>query len=399
MVESGQIIDPGRRDLLKGILATGAALAFPAWITAGEAEIPSGKKLRVGYIGCGNVSRSYLPSLADASFVELVSCCDLILDRAKTAAENHKIPRWYPNIDAMLAGPKFDLLVNTTSMPSHFPVNKKALQAGCHVWSEKPMALDVADGRALIDLAKANHVQIWVAPTCVTSPQFRFMSDVIQGDKLGRVTAGHGSYGHGGPGWSAWFYEKGGGSLYDLGVYNITTLTGLLGPVKEVVGMTAIMNKKRQVEDKGEVQVTADENTMLIMDHGRGVLSNVQTGFVYFDSEIAPSRERKLYTLDIIGTRGAMHLQGWDWQPAAVDVATEGHGTLQPQCRERWPFAWVGGARYVARCLLTGEKSLITAEHALHVLEVMNACHKSQETGRRIAVASTFPWPLFTKEA
>ncbi len=385
----------GRRSFLKKALAAGSGLAtVPAWLAAAEAQIPAGKRLRVGYIGCGSVSHAYLPSLAEAEFIELVSVCDIIVERAQKAAEEHKIPNVFPNIDAMLGGPKFDLLVNTTSMPSHGPVNKKALEAGCNVWSEKPMALEVKNARELLDLAKRKGVQIWVAPTCVTSPQFRFMSDMIQSGKIGRATAGHGTYGHGGPTWSAWFYEKGGGSLYDLGVYNVTTLTGLLGPVKEVVGMTAVMNKTRKVDDKGEVTVTADENTMLIMHHGNGVFSHVQTGFVYFEPE-APSRERKLYTIDITGTDGSLHVQGWDWSPAAVDVATRGHSILQPQCREKWPYEWVGGARYVASCLLTGQKSLITAEHGLHVLEVMNACHASQATGRRIAVESTFKWPIF----
>jgi predicted dehydrogenase len=392
--QAGRVVQFGRRSFLKGAAAAGAAWAVPSWLAAAEAQIPAGKKLRVGYIGRGSVSHAYLPSLAEADFIELVSICDLILDRARDGARQHKIPNVFPNIDAMLAGPKFDLLVNTTSMPSHGPVNKKALEAGCSVWSEKPMALEVKDAYELLDLAKKKGAQIWVAPTCVTSPQFRFMAQAIQSGKIGRVTAGHGTYGHEGPTWSGWFYERGGGSLYDLGVYNVTTLTGLLGPVKEVVGMTATLNKTRKVEDKGEVQVTADENTMLIMNHGNGVLSHVQTGFVYYEAERAPSRERKLYTVDVMGTKGAMHVQGWDWSPAAVDVATEGHAILQPECRDKWPYEWVGGARYVARCLLTGEKSLITAEHGLHVLEVMNACHESQRTGRRIAVESTFPWPI-----
>ncbi len=395
MDESSRVGRLGRRGFLKGTLAAGSALtAVPAWLAAAESQVPAGRKLRVGHIGCGSVSHAYLPSMAEAEFIELVSVCDIIPERAQSAAQEHKIPHVFPNIDAMLGGPKFDLLVNTTSMPSHYPVNKKALEAGCNVWSEKPMALEVKDAHELLDLAKKKGVQIWAAPTCVVSPQFRYMSDMIQGGKIGRVTAGHGTYGHGGPTWSAWFYEKGGGSLYDLGVYNVTTLTGLLGPVKEVVGMTAVMNKTRKVEDKGEVTVTADENTMLVMHHGNGVFSHVQTGFVYFEPE-APSRERKVYTIDITGTDGSLHVQGWDWSPAAVDVATRGHAILQPQCREKWPYEWVGGARYVASCLLSGQKSLITAEHGLHVLEVMNACHESQATGRRIAVESAFKWPIF----
>jgi len=394
--ESGRVGRLGRRSFLKSAMAAGSALAaVPAWLRAAEAQVPAGKKLRVGYIGCGSVSHAYLPGLAEADFIELVSVCDIIVERAQKAAETHKIPNVFPNIDAMLGGPQFDLLVNTTSMPSHGPVNKKALEAGCNVWSEKPMALEVKDARELLELAKRKGVQIWAAPTCVASPQFRFMSDMIQSGKIGRATAGHGTYGHGGPTWSAWFYEKGGGSLYDLGVYNVTTLTGLLGPAKEVVGMTAVMNKTRKVDDKGEVTVTADENTMLIMHHGNGIFSHVQTGFVYFEPERAPSRERQLYTVDIMGTEGSLHMQGWDWSPAAVDVATRGHSILQPQCRDKWPYEWVGGARYVASCLLTGQESLITAEHGLHVLEVMNACHESQATGRRISVESTFKWPIF----
>jgi predicted dehydrogenase len=221
------------------------------------------------------------------------------------------------------------------------------------------------------------------------------MAEAIASGRIGKVTAGHGTYGHEGPTWSAWFYEKGGGSLYDLGVYNVTTLTGLLGPVKEVVGMTAVLNPTRKVDDKGSVKVEADENTMLIMHHGNGVLSHVQTGFVYFEAERAPVNQRKLYTVDIMGTKGAMHMQGWDWDPAGVDLAYEGEAILETQCKGEWPYSWVGGARYVAQCLASGTPSLITAEHGLHVLEVMNACHESQSTGRRIKVETTFKWPLF----
>jgi predicted dehydrogenase len=160
------------------------------------------------------------------------------------------------------------------------------------------------------------------------------------------------------------------------------------------VGMTTIINATRKVEDKGEVKVEADENTMLIMNHGGGVLSHVQTGFVYFDGERLPGRERKLYTIDVMATKGTMHMQGWDWGPSGVDVALQGEVVLETFCKEPGKYDWVGGASYVAECLLTGKPSLITPEHGLHVLEVMNACHESQRTGRRVNVESTFPWPI-----
>jgi predicted dehydrogenase len=387
--------NPNRREFIKTTAVAGAALSVtPSFLAAQTQSAFKGGKIRVGHIGCGNVSGSYLPNLTSQPFIEVVSACDIILDRAKKRAEQFKIPNVYPNIDEMLAGVPFDLLVNTTSMPSHYPVNKKALQAGRHVWSEKPMALEVKQGKELLDLAKRKGVRFWAAPTCVTSPQFKFMADTMASGKVGKVTAGHGTYGHGGPGWSAWFYEKGGGSLYDLGVYNVTTFTGLLGPAKEVIGMTAILNPTRKVEDKGEVKVTADENTMLIINHGNGVLSHTQTGFVYFDGERLAGEGRQLYTIDITATRGTMHLQGWDWGPGGVDVASEGEAVLETFCKDAGKYNWVGGATYVAEALLKDAPTLITPEHGLHVLEVMNACHESQRTGKRISIETSFKWPL-----
>src|SRR5438270_6201906 len=168
-----------RREFLKNTAIAGAGLAvapnlLAAESNSGTSNFPSGK-IRVGEIGCGSVSGSYLPHLTSQPFIEVVSVCDIIVERARKRAEKFKVPNVYPNVDEMLAGVPFDLLVNTTSMPSHFPVNKKALLAKRHVWSEKPIALEVKDGRELLALAKANGVHFWGSPTCVTSPQFKFM--------------------------------------------------------------------------------------------------------------------------------------------------------------------------------------------------------------------------------
>lgn len=388
-----------RRQFIKDTALLSASLGIAPHLIGAEpgSQVATftGGKIRVGEIGCGSVSGSYLPNLTSQPFIEVVSVCDIIVERAKKRAEQFKVPNVYSNIDEMLAGVPFDLLVNTTSMPSHFPINRKALLAKRHVWSEKPIALNIKDGHELLMLAKKNGVHFWGSPTCVTSPQFKFMVDTMASGKIGRVTAGHGTYGHGGPGWSGWFYQKGGGSLYDLGVYNVTTFTGLFGPVKQVVGMTKVLNPTRKVEDQGEVKVEADENTMLIMDHGNGILSHVQTGFVYFDGERLAGEGRQLYTIDVTGTKGTMHMQGWDWGPGGVDVASQGEAVLETFCKDPGKYNWVGGATYVAESLLTGKPSLITPEHALHVLEVMNACHESQRTGRRINVETTFRYPIY----
>ena len=190
------------------------------------------KKLRVALIGCGSVSGRYLPTLKESKLIDLVSVCDIKYERAQNRAKEFGVPNSYPHIDKLLAGAPFDMMVTTTDMQVHGMLNKQALEAGKHVWSEKPMANTYAEGKALLDLAKSKGLRIWGAPAVVNSPQFAFMSKMVQEGKLGRIASAHAQYGHTGPTWSAFFYEKGGGSMPDFGVYNMATLVGLLGPGK-----------------------------------------------------------------------------------------------------------------------------------------------------------------------
>ena len=235
------------------------------------------KKVRVGVIGCGSVSNQYFPHLTKSPYVELVSACDIIYERATRQAAQYHVPHSYPHIDQMLAGPEFDLLVTLTDMQEHGRLNGQALRAGRHVWSEKPLANTYKEGRELLDLARSKNLRLWGAPAVVNSPQFAFMSRTIREGTLGRVSCAHAQYGHLGPTWSAFFYEEGGGSLPDLGVYNLSTLTGLLGPAKAVMAMTGIVTPERTVDNKGHIKVEAEDNAMVLMDHGDGVMSHVQS--------------------------------------------------------------------------------------------------------------------------
>jgi predicted dehydrogenase len=279
-------------------------------------------------------------------------------------------------------------------MPSHYPVSRKALEAGRHVWSEKPMALTVADAGRLLALAGRKGVSIHAAPTCVLSPQFEFMARTIAAGKLGRVSAAHSIYGHGGRLWSPWFFQKGGGSLYDLGVYNVTTLTGLLGPAKSVVGVAGTAIATRIVEGQ-PVKAEADDNTMLIVEHANAVYSHIQTGYVYFSAKRHDDTTYRHRTIDIVGTDGVMHLVGYDWGPKGVDLAERNAPEYRTYITDPGSYKWQHGVSYLAECMANGKKPLLTGAHALHVLEVMNACHESQRTGRRVGVRSTFDWPIF----
>ena len=354
----------------------------------------SQKRIRVAVIGCGSVSNMYLPHLSKSPFVELVSVCDIKPERAAAQAKKFGVPNQYPHIDKLLSGAPFDLMVNLTNMQEHGRLNRQAILAGKHVWSEKPMADTYAEGKALLDLAKSKNLRIWGAPAVVNSPQFAWMSRAIQDDKLGTVAAAHAHYGHTGPTWSAFFYEKGGGSLPDLGVYNLATLSGLLGPVKSVIAMTSIVTPQRTVDDKGTIKTEAEDNAMVVMDHGRGVLSHVQCGFNYFDPYGHEGKGQDRPTISIWGTKGNMALIGYDWAPFSVELADSWTEKPVRYADNTGTYVWEQGASVIAESLATGKEPLINAEHALHVLEIIEAARKSQETGKRIELQSSFPWPL-----
>ncbi len=351
-------------------------------------------RIRVAVIGCGSVSNMYLPHLSKALHVELVSVCDIKPERAAAQAKKYNVPNQYPHIDKLLAGAPFDLLVNLTNMQEHGRLNKQALEAGKNIWSEKPMANTYAEGKALLDLARQKNLRIWGAPAVVNSPQFAFMSRAIQEGRLGKTAAAHAHYGHTGPTWSAFFYEKGGGSLPDLGVYNLATLSGLLGPVKSVMAMTSIVTKERKVDDKGNIQVEAEDNAMVIMDHGNGVLSHVQCGFNYFDPYGHEGKGQERPTISIWGSEGNMALVGYDWAPFGVDLANSWTEPPKRFATDTGTYVWEQGATVVAESLLSGKEPLINAEHALHVLEIIESARASQESGKRISLQSSFPWPV-----
>ncbi len=355
-----------------------------------------GKKIRIGLIGCGSVSGQYLPHLSKSPFVELVSVCDIIPEKAKKASEKYNIPNYYPSIEKMLAGAKFDLMVNTTDMQEHGRLNKIALQAGKNVWSEKPMATTYKEGRELLDMAKQKGIRIWGAPAVVNSPQFAFMAKAINEGKLGKIAAGHAHYGHLGPTWSAFFYEKNGGSMPDLAVYNMASLTGLLGPAKSVVAMLNIITPTRKVDNRpNEIKVEAEDNSMVLMEHHSGALSHVQSGFNYFDPYGHGGTGQDKPTISIWGREGNMHLIGYDWAPFGVDMATrENDEKTIRHAEDTGTYVWQEGASVISKSMATGEEPLIQAEHSLHVLEIIEAARKSQAEGKRIQLQSTFKWPI-----
>jgi predicted dehydrogenase len=383
-----------RREFNKATLVAGSTLAASGAIAA--AADAQSKRIRTGVIGCGSVSHSYLPVLTKCPYVEVVSLCDIRPERAKAQAERFKVGNHYPHIDKMLAGVPFDFLVDLTDMQEHEHLNRAGLEAGKHVWSEKPIANSLAAGQELLRTAISKNLRLWGAPITVQSPQFAFMAKKLAEGALGRVAAAHADYGHEGPNWSAFFYEKGGGSMPDLGVYNLTSLTGLLGPAKSVAAMVSIVTPTRNITDRGTIDVTEEDNAMVLMNHGNGAISHVQSGFNYFNPHGHDGSGELRHTITIVGSGGFMGLVGYDWAPLGVDIATHKEPKLVRHVTDAKGYIWQQGAALAAECLANGGDLLVTPEQALHVLEIITAARESQATGKRIAIKSTFKWPIVT---
>ena len=345
-------------------------------------------KIRAAVVGCGSVSGSYIPDLQKSDFVELVAVCDALPGRAREHAEKHGIAQYFEDVDQLLAQADFAFLVNLTPMPLHGPINRKALEAGKHVWCEKPLALNLDEAKALLKIARERGVRIWGAPNAPTSPAFQYMAHQIASGTLGKACVAHGTYGWSGPTWAgtAWYYRKGGGVLFDLGVYNVMTLTGLLGPVKAVSAMAGTAIPQRLIDGE-TVDVEVEDNIVLTLDHGNAVYSVIQSGFVY-------ATQREDWTIQVIGTQGAMTMGGYDWAPTNVMINAPTPGEWKIGNQDQASYQWYGGARYIIECLAQGEEPMLTGEHAVHVLDVMLAALKSAETGTRVEVETSFPWPL-----
>ena len=178
-----------RRDFLQRTAVVGATVTGSAIMPASgyleAAEQQASQKIRVGIIGCGSVSGVYLPHLSRSPHVQLVSMCDIIPERAQRRAKEFDVAEHYPHIDQMLAGAAFDLLVNLTDMQEHEQLNRRALESGKHVWSEKPIANTLATGQELLRMAQAKKTAALGRTHYRAEPSVR-----VHGQATGRGKAG-----------------------------------------------------------------------------------------------------------------------------------------------------------------------------------------------------------------
>ena len=187
------------------------------------------KKWKVALIGCGSIAdNTYLPRIGEIPEADLVAVCDIIPERAKNYAEKFHVPAWYTSIDELLEKCDFEILMNTTSIPAHHEINMKALRAGKHLYSQKPVGLTVEEVTEQIEAAKAAGVKYTASPIHMLRDDIRFAKKLIADGCIGEIMKVHTNVCHGGPEYfqyrtadPTWFHRPGSGALYDMGVHGL----------------------------------------------------------------------------------------------------------------------------------------------------------------------------------
>ena len=250
------------------------------------------KTWKIAIVGCGDIAEhTYLPNLDRNQRVEVVACCDLKPERVRLFMEKFGIPRGYPNIDELLAQCEFDIVMDLASIPAHYELNKKALEAGKHLYSQKPVALNEEQAADLIETARRNGVKFSASPIHMLRPDIRQARQLLADGAIGRLLFIRSMVAHGGPEYfqyrandPSWFYEPGAGALYDLGVHALHMVTGIAGPAKTVFSRAATAQPVRTVRsgafDGKEIQAgKLFDNYLISLDFGNGVLGDIVTGF------------------------------------------------------------------------------------------------------------------------
>jgi predicted dehydrogenase len=342
--------------------------------------------IRLGIIGCGNVLEAYLPQcqkLEARGLAKLIVACGREHQRERALALG--VPRFTLGEEDVLSG-DVDLVIVLTSMAEHARLAGAALRAGKHVLVEKPLATNLPDAQKLIELARQQGRHLVCAPFSILSPTFQTISSRIRAGDIGKPCLARARYGWAGPTWNEWFYKPGGGSLFDLGVYCIDSLTALLGPATRVIAMTGIAIPEREVNGK-KIHVEAEDTTQVLLEFGDGALAVATSGFTI--------QQYRNPALEVYGTTGTIQMMGDDWDPDGYELWQNAVGAWQvfKETTPDWP--WADGLRHLVECIVAGTRPLLSPKHALHVLEIMLKAQQSGRDGRAIPIESSFTPPEF----
>ena len=340
----------------------------------------------IGLIGCGTISGAYLRAAATFDVLKFVACADIDPAAAKRTEETFGVPAM--PVDALLARDDVEVILNLTIPAAHGEVNLAALAAGKHAYCEKPFGLDVAEGRQVLAAAAAAGLRVGCAPDTFLGGGHQTVRQLIDAGAVGKPVAGTAFMM--GPGHESWhpnpafYYQPGGGPLFDMGPYYLTALVHVLGPVRRVAAITARGRDRREITSEaraGEViDVNVDTHTAGTLEFRNGC---VVTVVMSFDVRLHSNRFIEIHGVDASlsspdpnGFGGLVRVShGREWQDRPLT-----HGYTANMRSIGLADMCVG--------IRTGRAHRCGGELAQHVLEIMAAFGESSAEGRHVAIAS-----------
>jgi predicted dehydrogenase len=343
----------------------------------------------VGIIGCGNIAGPYVADLMTHPELRLIGFADLDPARAASMAGTQG-GRAYASAEALLDDPEVDIVVNLTVHHAHHAVSRAALEAGRHVFSEKPLALTLPDARDLVALAADRGLRLGCAPVALlgelAQSAWLRLRDVLIGDvrlAYAEVNWGRPETWHPAP---QPFYRV--GPLVDVGVYPLTLLTAMLGPARRVTGHGRVLLPERRTVDGTPFTVDSDDFMLLVVELESGVLVRMTANFY------ASNRTRGR-GIEIHGDEGSLWISSWADFAGELEHAPfgEDYRPLRLVREPSAPMRWGAGVAEMADAIAAGRPHRLGGEHAAHVVEILAAAAESTVTGRPVDVGSSFPPP------
>ncbi|MCI9886848.1 Gfo/Idh/MocA family oxidoreductase [Micrococcales bacterium 31B] len=352
----------------------------------------------VGLIGAGNISQQYLNSLTQFPDLKVLFIADIDAERAAEAAAKYGVPG-SGSTEELLAVDDIEIVINLTIPAVHVEVSQQILNAGKHVFSEKPMSLDQESGRALLQTAADTGLRVGCAPDTFLGQGHQISRRLLENGEIGRPLTALCLMQNPGP--EAWhpspefFFLNGAGPLFDMGPYYLTQLVQVFGPVARVAAVTNTAFETRTV---GSGPKEGTEFPVEVPTHVGGLLQ-FESGA---SAQLIMSFESRLVRMgftEVTGTEGTMALPDPNMFIGDITV-TRGHedSTVLPGgSQESETFAERGqGVLDMARAIRAGRPHRVTGELAFHVVDVMCSLIESGTTGAFVDIASTAvrPEPL-----
>lgn len=365
--------------------------------------------LGVGVIGCGNISAAYMHLAPRFTGFEIRACADLNAEAAEARAAEFGLRA--NSVDGLLASDDIDIVLNLTIPAAHFAVGQRILRAGKHLYSEKPFVLSLDEGRALAELAAAEGLRIGSAPDTFLGGPAQQSRHLIDQGAVGQIHSGTAFVMS--PGMEMWhpnpdfFFKPGAGPVLDLGPYYLAHLVHLLGPMAEVMAMSATPSPTRTITseprrgDLIEVETPTTVHALLAFESGAQVI--FAASWDVWQHGHTP--------IELYGSAGSLHLPDPNFFGGELSLTDGASPDTTP---EAWPhpFAVVndaeGQANYrgagladMAQAIAAARPHRCDAGFALHVVEVLTAILEAGETRRLVKLQTRCdrPAPLPPGEA